>query len=225
MAAPKEKDSEPSWVVLPSVRDALGFPQYVAPSDRVRRDPETLVLDVPALPRKAGWRDLSFKGVLYGTGVGLISAVGIGEGAVVLICGGLGLILDICITGWHLARGMVRRSHAWKRHLGTTTLQLSDESISCHSYDGSIHRVAWSEIDRVTVCLRDGSVHLCWRLVGSGEEACAEVGPGVDFYQVYNALMRRAEPLEYVLAPELQISPRRAIDPGEALDGMVNAWD
>lgn len=205
MAAPEDQDPESSWTVLPSVRDALGFPQYATPPDRVRRDPETVILEVPLLPPRIGWADVSFKGVVYGMGSGAITAVGIGEGAV-LVCGGVGLVFDLCLTGWRVARGAARRSQALREQLGTTVLELSDESITCRSFDGSVHRVAWSEIDRVTVCLRGpgmGSVHVCWRLVGSDEEICAEVGPGADFYKVYNALMRRAVPLEYVLDPEL----------------------
>jgi hypothetical protein len=206
VAAPEDQEPESSWTVLPSVRDALGFQQYAAPPDRVRRDPETVILEVPFVPPRIGWADVSFKGVVYGLGSGAITAFGIGEGAAVLVIGGLGLVFDVCLTGWRFARGSARRSRALREQLGTTVLELSDESITCRSFDGSVHRGAWSEIDRVTVCLRgpgSGSVHVCWQLMGPGEEISAEVGPGVDFYRVYNALMRRAVPLEYVLDPGL----------------------
>lgn len=196
----EDKSPASSWAVLPSVRDSLGFPMYLPPADRLVRDPEILLLDVPApLPTLRPGDVVSVTGVGYGVVASVAWAFSVpADGRwVAPVIAGLGVMYDLLVMGWRLARDAVRRARTRRRHLGTTTLTLHDEGLTCRSFMGTEAGAAWNEIEetRLYVVAADiDSVHLAWRLAGSHDDVDIEIGPGADLHRVNVALLHWGAP-------------------------------
>lgn len=201
MPALEDKDQAPTWLVFTPREPSPQYQQYETPSERVRHDPETLVLDVPGRPLPFRWTDeVSLWGVGAGAFAGIGTALSVGAAEAFLAGLGIGVVIDVCRTVWRVARELHERQP--QVQLGTTTMSFTDEGFRCTSYNGQEASIYWSDVDRVTVGYAGvgvGSVHVWWRPAGSTEDSVVEIGPGTDLVEIHRALMRHSAPeLTYV---------------------------
>ena len=200
MPAPEEMNA-PTWLVFTPVREPASYTLYAPPADRARHDPETLMLDVPARPRPFRWTDeVSLWGVGLGGLASIVPAVFEWDPTFFIMFAGLGLLFDVCRTGWRVARELHERSQ--QTQLGRTTMTFTDEGFRCTSYAGQEASASWTDVDRVTVGFAGvglGSVHVWWRPAGSTDDVDIEIGPGTDLVEIHRAFMRHSAPqLAYV---------------------------
>ena len=122
----EDKDLAPTWLVFTPREQSPQYRQYETPSERVRHDPETLVLDVPGRPLPFRWTDeVSLWGVGAGAFAGIGTAMSVGAAEAFLAGLGIGVVIDVCRTVWRVARELHERQP--QVQLGTTTMSFTDE--------------------------------------------------------------------------------------------------
>lgn len=167
------------WELAPRRLEAE-FPAYHADSQRMSSDPVTLELDVPTRPGRLTNHEFEPAFGLDVTNADMALADGwIGLliipvlGLLSLLLGGIRWLFRVI---WHR-----RKPRQGAVGLGITTVTLSDEGLTCKSYDGTAHHVQWTLIDSVWVSRTpEGSLQIAWRLKSTGGTHVAEIGPGVE---------------------------------------------
>ncbi len=172
----KEPHSVADWELSPHRRPDVEFPTYQADKHRLASDPLVIEFDVPSSSRRAGPRfepafDLND------------SNAGMGDAFIgIIVLAALGL-LSLLLGGvrwlWQMAWSRSRRPKT--THLGTTTVTLTDEGLTVHSFDGTSHHVQWTLIDAVRAeRTEDDVLQIVWRVAETGQRGTAEIGPGTD---------------------------------------------
>jgi hypothetical protein len=153
----------------------------------------TIEIDVPSTRQRSGPSPefapaFSFNGDMA---IGIDGWIGL---LIVLVLGLLSLLLGGLRWLWLVATRPRRRRVV---ALGTTTVVLSDEGLTCRSYDGTSHHVQWTLIDaiRLTRSAAADVLQIEWRLAETGEACTADIGPGADRGLLGTYLAKYAGPL------------------------------
>lgn len=177
-------DDAPVWDLAPR-HPLQAFPIYKPNFKRSSLDPMTLELTVP--PEGEGHENEEFRPA-FEVDVNPCSFIDVID--VGFVDGWLGLLIFPVMILVSLFFGGIR----WLFHLitrrrrlppplkpDTTSVVLTSEAMTCHTYKGITHRVQWTLIDSVWVCEgQEESLKIGWRLKATGEVHFADLGPRVE---------------------------------------------